>query len=87
MTNIEHLIRLANRIGYFFEAMPDRSTGIDSIADHIRHFWDPRMRLALLDHLRCHPNGQCGASTLTPICREAIERHHDRLYPNQTTTT
>lgn len=81
MTDIEHLIRLANRIGYFFEAMPDRSAGIDGIADHIRRFWDPRMRRALLDYLLAHPDGQRGATTLTPICQEAIRRHRDRLLP------
>ncbi|HET8596171.1 MAG TPA: formate dehydrogenase subunit delta [Castellaniella sp.] len=85
MTNIEHLIRLANRIGYFFEAMPDRSASVDSIADHIRRFWDPRMRLALLDYLHAHPDGRWGETALTPICLEAIERHRERLYPPQTT--
>lgn len=86
MTNIEHLIRLANRIGYFFEAMPDRSASIDSIADHIRHYWEPRMRSALLDYLQLHPDGQWGNTFLSPICKEAIERHHHRLYPKQPTT-
>ena len=86
MTNIEHLIRLANRIGYFFEAMPDRSAAIDGIADHIRRFWDPRMRQALLDYLHTHPDGQWGATTLSSICQEAIQRHRDRLLPAQAAT-
>jgi len=85
VTNIEHLIRLANRIGYFFEAMPDRSASIDSIADHIRRFWEPRMRAALLDYLHVHPDGQWGDTVLTPICLEAIQRHRDRLAPARTT--
>ncbi len=83
MTNIEHLIRLANRIGLFFEAMPDRAAGIDSIADHIRRFWDPRMRRALLDYLGAHPDGQWGDTALSPICLEAIARHREHLYPRQ----
>ena len=85
MNNIEHLIRLANRIGLFFEAMPDRSAGVDGIADHIRRFWDPRMRRALLDHLAQHPDGQCGETTLSPICLEAITRHRASMEPRQTT--
>jgi len=87
VTNIEHLIRLANRIGLFFEAMPDRAAGIDSIADHIRRFWDPRMRRALLDYLDAHPNGQRGVTTLSPICMEAIVRHRDSLYPRRPSTS
>ncbi len=83
MTNIEHLIRLANRIGLFFEAMPDRAASIDSIADHLRRFWDPRMRRALLDYLDAHPDGQWGDTTLSPICLEAIDRHREHLYPRQ----
>lgn len=83
MTNIEHLIRLANRIGLFFEAMPDRAASVDSIADHIQRFWDPRMRRALLDYLGTHPDGQWGDTTLSPICLEAISRHRETLYPRQ----
>ncbi|CDM23012.1 formate dehydrogenase subunit delta [Castellaniella defragrans] len=83
MTNIEHLIRLANRIGLFFEAMPDRAAGIDSIADHIRRFWDPRMRRALLDYLGTHPDGQWGDTALSPLCREAIALHRERLHPGR----
>jgi formate dehydrogenase subunit delta len=83
VNNIEHLIRLANRIGQFFEAMPDRATSIDSIADHIRRFWDPRMRRALLDYLHLHPDGRLGETTLLPICLEAITLHRERLDPRQ----
>lgn len=81
MTNIEHLIRLANRIGYFFEAMPDRSAGMDDIANHIQRFWEPRMRRALLDYLSQHPDGRRGDTALSDICQQAIARHRDRLYP------
>ena len=83
MTNIEHLIRLANRIGLFFDAMPDRAASIDSIADHIRRFWDPRMRRALLDYLHTHPDGRIGDTILLPICLEAITQHRIRLDPRQ----
>ncbi|MER1966071.1 formate dehydrogenase subunit delta [Castellaniella sp. GW247-6E4] len=81
MTNIEHLIRLANRIGHFFEAMPDRAEGVDGIADHIRRYWEPRMRRALLDYLAAHPEGRSGEAMLSEICQEAIALHHTRLYP------
>ncbi|HLU16074.1 MAG TPA: formate dehydrogenase subunit delta, partial [Burkholderiaceae bacterium] len=57
MKNINVLIQKANRIGQFFEAMPDRQEGIDGIADHIRKFWEPRMRAAMLQFLDEHPDG------------------------------
>jgi formate dehydrogenase subunit delta len=79
VTQIDHLIRLANRIGQFFEAMPNRSAGLDGIADHIRHFWEPRMRRSLLDFLARHPDGRSDQVALSAICLEAIARHRDRL--------
>ena len=33
-----NLVDMANRIGDFFESMPDRDEAIDNIADHIRRF-------------------------------------------------
>ena len=39
---------MANRIGEFFQAMPDRQEALLGVATHIRKFWDPRMRRELL---------------------------------------
>ncbi|MDD0815843.1 formate dehydrogenase subunit delta [Curvibacter sp. HBC28] len=39
-----NLIVMANRIGQFFESMPDRPEALQGIANHIRKFWEPRMR-------------------------------------------
>uniref|UniRef100_UPI001A8D0527 formate dehydrogenase subunit delta n=1 Tax=Trinickia mobilis TaxID=2816356 RepID=UPI001A8D0527 len=46
--NQEHLIVMANQIGEFFESMPDREEALAGVADHIRRFWEPRMRRAIL---------------------------------------
>ena len=46
---ISNLIRMANRIGQFFEAMPDRQEAGEGVANHIHKFWEPRMRTQLLD--------------------------------------
>ncbi|NGM87103.1 formate dehydrogenase subunit delta [Parapusillimonas sp. SGNA-6] len=81
MNNIAHLIRLANRIGDFFEAMPDRAAALDGIANHIQKFWEPRMRKALLDFLDTNPQGDCGEAALNGITLEAIVKHRDRLQP------
>ena len=42
------LIRMANQIGTFFESMPERAEALEGIARHLKNFWDPRMRRALL---------------------------------------
>lgn len=47
----ESLIRMANQIGQFFDTMPDRSEAAEGVAQHIRKFWDPRMRRQFLAHV------------------------------------
>lgn len=81
MKNVDGLIRKANRIGQFFEAMPDRAQGIEGIVDHIQKFWEPRMRTAMLDFLSEHPDGRGTDAELTPIVLNAIQAHRDRLKP------
>ena len=51
MTNDDNLIRMANQIGTFFESMPERNEAYEGIAQHLKKFWDPRMRRALLARL------------------------------------
>ncbi len=61
----DRLVHMANQIGTFF-----RSQGADKavpgIADHIRKFWDPRMRAAIFRHL------DAGGAGLDPHVAEAI---------------
>ncbi|MEP6874223.1 MAG: formate dehydrogenase subunit delta [Burkholderiales bacterium] len=49
--NNDNLIRMVNRIGAFFAAMPDREEAMRDIAQHVRRFWEPRMRKQLFVHL------------------------------------
>ncbi len=70
----ERLIQMANQIAQFFGADPDRNAAIEGIANHLRRFWDPRMRqeiVALVDG-RQHQGMQ-------PLVEEAIRLNHDRL--------
>jgi formate dehydrogenase subunit delta len=48
--DVANLVHMANRIGEFFQAMPDRQEAKDGVAQHIRKFWEPRMRRELLAH-------------------------------------
>ena len=42
-----NLVHMANQIGQFFSAYPDQNEAMEGIANHIRKFWEPRMRLQL----------------------------------------
>ncbi len=67
----DNLVRMANRIGDFFEAMPERDEALHGIAEHIRKFWEPRMRARLAGVL-ADPHE---AQALKPIVREALAQH------------
>lgn len=71
MKHIENLVKMSNDIGSFFAAEPDRRLAVDSITDHLKRFWEPRMRAAIIEH---HRQGGIGLSELV---REAIEQLSD----------
>jgi formate dehydrogenase subunit delta len=64
---IEKLVMMANQIGAFFAAQ-GAERAIPQIADHIRKFWDPRMRREISAH------AATGGVGLDPLVRTAIER-------------
>ena len=72
--NIDHLVHMANRIGEFFQAMPDRAEAMDGIATHLKRFWEPRMRHALAAHV-----DQQGGEGLMPLVLEALTLHRSVL--------
>jgi formate dehydrogenase subunit delta len=74
-----NLIDMANRIGDFFESMPDHEEALTGVAEHIRRFWEPRMRRALLVMLDTSNEG-----SMCPIVREALAAHRAKLIPAQT---
>ncbi|WP_206952878.1 formate dehydrogenase subunit delta [Trinickia acidisoli] len=74
---VEHLIEMANQIGEFFASMPDREKALVDIADHIHHFWEPRMRRAILASL----DDPAASGTMSPIVLEALTRARERLTP------
>ncbi len=61
------LVVMANQIGKFFVSQ-GAAGAVDGIADHLRKFWDPRMRVAALALLRQ------GGEGLDPLPRRAIEQ-------------
>lgn len=67
----DHLVSMANQIGRFYEAWPNRDEALDNAAAHLRRFWDPRMRRTLRDHL------EGGGAGLEPFMAEAVTTHRE----------
>ncbi len=63
----EKLVYMANQIGAYFASQPGDGAA-EAIADHLRRFWEPRMRSAIIAHL------QSGGAGLDPAPAEAVRR-------------
>jgi formate dehydrogenase subunit delta len=61
------LVYMANQIGKFF-ASQGAEQAVAGTAEHIKKFWDPRMRAAILAHLAQ------GGVGLDPNVRAALEK-------------
>lgn len=72
--NTDNLVTMANQIGAFFETMPDRQVAMADMAAHLKRFWEPRMRRALLQYI----DDRQGAG-LTDIVLQAVRMHHDAI--------
>jgi formate dehydrogenase subunit delta len=65
----EHLVKMANDIGQFFGAEPEREDAVAGIANHIAKFWTKRMRDKLAAHVK-----RDGDASLDELPREALRR-------------
>jgi formate dehydrogenase subunit delta len=65
-TSPDKLVYMANQIGKFFVSQ-GQDAAVKATAEHLRKFWDPRMREAILRHL------DAGGSGLDPVPRLAVE--------------
>jgi formate dehydrogenase subunit delta len=67
MTTLDKLVYMANQIAREF-AGQHADDAAQATYDHLWHFWDPRMRQLILDHL------DRGGAGLSDIAREAVTR-------------
>ena len=66
--DIHHLVTMANQIADFFKTSnPDRAEAVAATAQHLRSFWDPRMRREIIAHLASE-----GGEGLNEIARDAV---------------
>ncbi len=64
---IEKLVHMANQIGKYFAAQGAEAE-IAGVADHLKKFWDPRMRAQIVEH------SAKGGDGLDPNVRAGVER-------------
>ena len=64
----DRLVYMANQIGKFF-ASQGEDRAVDEIATHLKKFWDPSMRTAIIAQVR---DGH--ADLLDALPRRAVER-------------
>ena len=63
---LDKLVYMANQIGKFFVSQ-GQEHAVAGTADHIKKFWDPRMRAIIFAHLAA------GGAGLDPVARAALE--------------
>jgi formate dehydrogenase subunit delta len=75
MSGRDQLVQMANDIGNFFRAQPNREDAIAGIANHIKSFWTRRMR-DKLDAQIAH-----GEPGLDELPAEALRRLREGTQP------
>jgi len=65
--NTERLVEMANDIAAFFQTEPVRADAIAGVKNHLRRFWEPRMRKGIIAHL------DAGGAGLDDLAKAAIE--------------
>ena len=63
--NTAHLVKMANEISNFFRLKPE-DVAVAGTANHIKRFWDPRMKAKMAEHL-AH-----GGAGLNPLALKAV---------------
>jgi formate dehydrogenase subunit delta len=73
MSSTNHLTGMANDIAAYFAAEPDHAAAVEAMVLHLQRFWEPRMRLRIVEHVRG------GGDDLAPLAHEAIVELGKRL--------
>jgi formate dehydrogenase subunit delta len=60
---------MANDIARYFASEPEREDAIAGIAAHLQRFWEPRMRAAIIAHVKDTPG-----EDLHELAHAAVQR-------------
>jgi formate dehydrogenase subunit delta len=63
----EHMVHMANQIAAFFSSYP-HDEAVDGVTDHLRSFWEPRMRKQIIAYVAAGGHG------LHALALEAVRR-------------
>jgi formate dehydrogenase subunit delta len=63
---VDRLVSMANDIGAFFNGETDKQVAASNVANHLKRYWDPRMRRQIIQHYKE------GGAGLDPVVRTAI---------------
>jgi len=76
MSSPDKLVYMANQIGKFFVSQ-DEATAAEGISNHLKKFWDPRMRATIIAHLNA------GGAGLDPQVRAAVQALRNSSTPQE----
>jgi formate dehydrogenase subunit delta len=65
--NIEHMATMANDIANFFASEPDHAAAVAGVANHLKRYWEPRMRVQIIAH------ADAGGHGLSDLAREGVQ--------------
>ena len=66
--NVQRLVAMANDISNFFGSDPDPAAAAEQVANHLKKFWEPRMREEIRRHVRQ------GGEGLSSIAIQAVKK-------------
>jgi len=70
--NIDLLIKMTNEIGEFFAGTTDTEAAAAAVANHLKRYWDPRMRTQMLSYYE-----QRQGAGLSDLGKKAVALLHD----------
>ena len=62
-----HMVHMANQIAIFFASYP-HDEAVAGVADHLKMYWEPRMRRQIIDYVAR------GGEGLHAVASEAVEK-------------
>jgi formate dehydrogenase subunit delta len=63
--DLEEMVHLANQIALFFASYP-KEEAVAGVADHLKKFWEPRMRRQIIQYVAS------GGAGLHDLAKEAV---------------
>jgi formate dehydrogenase subunit delta len=70
--NIDLLIKMTNEIGEFFAGTGDSDAAAAAVANHLKRYWEPRMRAQMLSYYE-----QRQGAGLSEVGKKAVALLHE----------